>query len=915
MKYQSCKHLVWAIIVAMAALFVLGLRSGLMAPASAAPTAAQVWVYIYDGWFSPSEMTIVTGTEVLWTNQGDLTHTVAITGGPTSGPIPAGGNWSYTFAAPGDYAYHDSDPDMQEGLIHVVRLEQMPVDISVSAGNVSDVISGAQVDYQVRYDNNDSDNAVYGVVLTVTLPTGVTVFTSTQAGQDFPPFSYSGQQLVYHLGQLAANGQDIVDLSVLLPGGLAQATPVTLTASLAATNPDPYLDNNYSENVALIPAANLVLSLYQGGWGAPFVSGGVVTYTLSYRNVTPDLPANSVVVTQALPISATYISASTDGDDDLVPVTPIVSGNLLTFTVGDVPGYGWGRFYVAARLDNNLLPDEMLKSSAGIQSASIEAWYDDNYVEYEQPVAADNVDLWVSLSSASGGEIGEGQYYNLDFGNAGTREAENVQLSLSLPSELADVTFNVPPTSLAGGVATWKVGQLSAWATGETLQVEARLAGAGIITATAMITSPGVTEARYYNNMVEVGDDIVEISQPSIQPHLALVGAEPVFFGLGTPQATVSLYLSGTVTVTGRLLGTAVVDDYGTWTFSTTTPIIQPDQPDDWYWITATQQLNGRVSPVVGVVDYASNLLEIDTNSLTIDGQRWGGIDAEAMWRRNHTYELGMRILTCDSPLTPTLQALYFNNDGLMTGYDDLPAAHTGPAGYVDFDFQAPGDGAFQLYLDFYCAVEGQTAHSAGQPIGPDRVSAEPTPPKRRTPVTTGGHWKRCPIPKGASSCKEWVPDPPKPPKPPEPLAPLEPLVPLKPKVIDPDGFVYDAAMVNTGATITQSIITDAWVTATQQVDVGQFDPWNALVFDQVNPQFTDSQYPDNILRPGYYSFLVPPGKYRILANAPGYLPYESDIIEVIANPVTMHIPMQRTTGRVQSVFSKYKVYLPAVIR
>ena len=117
------------------------------------------------------------------------------------------------------------------------------------------------------------------------------------------------------------------------------------------------------------------------------------------------------------------------------------------------------------------------------------------------------------------------------------------------------------------------------------------------------------------------------------------------------------------------------------------------------------------------------------------------------------------------------------------------------------------------------------------------------------------------------------------------------------------------------GATITQSIIMQAWVTATQRAGVGAFTAWNALEFDQVNPQYTDNKYPDKVLRPGYFSFLVPSGDYRIQATAPGYLPFESQVLHVTNFPVTLNVPMKRPGDVGECTLPVHRVYLPIVIR
>jgi hypothetical protein len=123
--------------------------------------------------------------------------------------------------------------------------------------------------------------------------------------------------------------------------------------------------------------------------------------------------------------------------------------------------------------------------------------------------------------------------------------------------------------------------------------------------------------------------------------------------------------------------------------------------------------------------------------------------------------------------------------------------------------------------------------------------------------------------------------------------------------------------MVRAGATINQSIITGAWVTATQRIAAGEYVPWNAWEFDQVNPQYTGpvSIWPDLVPRLGYFSFLVPAGSYRLLATAPGYVPFQSQVLYVTNSPVTLNVPMLRTGDMGICTPPLHKIYLPIARR
>ena len=67
-------------------------------------------INIRDMMFTPSQITVTKGGTVTWTNNDTVTHTVeddlSNVGGPSSGDIPAGGKYSFTFNKTGSFQYH-----------------------------------------------------------------------------------------------------------------------------------------------------------------------------------------------------------------------------------------------------------------------------------------------------------------------------------------------------------------------------------------------------------------------------------------------------------------------------------------------------------------------------------------------------------------------------------------------------------------------------------------------------------------------------------------------------------------------------------------------------------------------------------------------------------------------------------------
>jgi uncharacterized repeat protein (TIGR01451 family) len=800
-------------------------------------------------------------------------------------------------------------------IVIAVNADEAPIDLAVDAWKDQTVEPGATIDYHVSSCNYDPSFSTSNVVLTVTLPAASTFVTSTMDDAPYPPSSRSGGTLVYNLGDLDADTCNTIDLQVRLPNTLTVNSEVVLTGRISGPKPDPDPDNNYTEVSETVPGANMVIAKGPAEDSPPFVAGGVVTYTLQYFNDSDYVAAPSVVVTDELPSGMTFISALKDDWTTVTPITPITSGRRLTFSLGTVePGEG-GQLRVRARLDSGLASKTELRNTAGVATTAAESSYDDNFTSDVQSVVPTLPDLWVELGSSTDGEIDGYQSYWVNMGNAGPLDAHNVTMTLSIPASLTDLDINPAPDLLVTRtndyLATWFVGTVPADDWGIDVSVSGIISAAGQITATATVTSTSA-EGDPTDNVARVSDYNAEILMPIIQaPNTALVGTRPVFFGLGQPDATVTLYLSGTAAVQGRVLGTSVVDDYGLWTITPTSSINQPG----WYWFTATQQLNGRISPVTGVGNFVTDTatLIMDTNSMVRylgtrpdlpEGERIGGINQPLGWRPDVTYTLGVRLTRCapNEPISPTLQARLFNDDGLMVGYRNMAATFVETTtGYVEFEFWTPEEESFELFLHYYCPVTAQAADNT-----------------RQTTIQPSG-WLQ--------GLKEWFgcweslgcdkPDPPPPPKPGCTGCTPIPRPRPRPRPLDPDGFVYDCSMVRAGASISQSIITQAWVTATRQTSPGVFTPWNALEFDQVNPQYTgpESVWPDKVSRLGYYSFLVPAGKYRIQVAAPGYVPFESSVLQVTNAPVTLNVPMKRPGDLGECTPPVHRVYLPIVMR
>ena len=132
--------------------------------------------------------------------------------------------------------------------------QALDTDLSVAKSASPDpVVNGSDLTYVVTVSYNGPDNST-GVVLTDTLPQGVTFVTSTPGG---PVCSESSATVTCDLGDLASGASTTVIILV----SVNSATVITNTATVSGVEPDPELGNNTSAiatNVLAAPAVPFI---------------------------------------------------------------------------------------------------------------------------------------------------------------------------------------------------------------------------------------------------------------------------------------------------------------------------------------------------------------------------------------------------------------------------------------------------------------------------------------------------------------------------------------------------------------------------------------------------------------------------------------------------------------------------------
>lgn len=758
---------------------------------------------------------------------------------------------------------------------------EMAVDlgVAVSRGGVS-AVAGEVLTYSIDFWNNGPDIS-QGTLLTVVLPIGSTFSGASLDGAPQTPVRNGSDFRVLSLGDTQ---QGTVELAVRLAPVVEPSGQVTLTARIDAAEPDSDPSNNESSDVADLAAPDLVLQKDLDTSVSIPAPGGVITYVLSVRNQGA-ATADPFTLTDPLPAGLAFLAAETG---EGLPLTPTVRGQQVAIVGPSLEAGGEYVVHIGASVSLSVAAGTILTNTAALTATGPDLDLTNHTASLGTELLVEVPDPFVSLSSWGDDEVGLPKILQLSYGNAGGLDAQGVVVSVTLPVSLtySGTSGTMAPT-VQGRTLVWSLGTLGRYTeVAEPINISTTINSAGTIRVGAGITGTNGDSAPE-NNQAMIGFEAGFLSAPRfLLPTKGSVLPRPSLIGEARADSTLNLYVDGRFYVAGPTGGDA------TFWITGTVPITNGD-----HVFTATSQLGAVVSPAsdpitLTVVDY----LRIDPMRTKLHDVPLGAVGSfeTPFLRGDQTIQIA--IVDCASPVSVTLTITQTDsNDEIVSRREYTPTVTNAAAREYTFLINiAPETADVEVIYGYTCdrgnVAGGQSgaraaAGAGAQPVasgGRSLAAGEPRSQEGLICRIFGGFDFA-----GASG----LCPPPPPPKPKFP--PFQP--PRRP--IDPDGFVYDAAIAATKP-ITRALITNAWVTLTVRTEEGTWVLWNgAEVNGQVNPQYTDGTHPDKVLTPGYYSFFVFPGEYRVSARAPGYKPYDSDIIRVVSTPVTLHVPMQRLQG------------------
>jgi uncharacterized repeat protein (TIGR01451 family) len=367
------------------------------------------------------------------------------------------------------------------------------VDVSIVKSVLTNTpLVGRPATYRLQVANSATSQTANNVIVTDSLPAGVTLQTITRDGIDITATTTvtgtvaTGLELTLPAATLTAGQSSTIDITIVTPADGTGA--FNNTAEVTSDGSDTNLANNESD-VDLNPQRVVDLILAKTASAATVTAGEAFFYTITVTNSGGPSTASGVTVTDTLPAGITFDSGTITrgGVSTSTGITAV--GSVVTAVVGDL---GVGE-QVTIRL--NVTPDQTATgntiNTAEVTSTETDSNEADNEDTATVAVTA-IIDLVLDKSGPATVVAGQQASYSITVRNNGPSNATGVSILDSLPAGTSFVsgsgaTFN----SATAGQVTATIGSIASGSTATiTMLVAVPASAAGsTLTNTASVTA------------------------------------------------------------------------------------------------------------------------------------------------------------------------------------------------------------------------------------------------------------------------------------------------------------------------------------------------------------------------------------------------------------------------------------------
>ena len=355
------------------------------------------------------------------------------------------------------------DPNSTNNVTLPVITTVTPVaDVGIGKTGSASVFAASNLVYTISVTNFGPSSA-NGVVVTDTLPATVTFVSATGGGVN------NSGVVSWSLGTLANGQVSNVTVTVTAP---ASGT-LTNTASVSTPTGDPNSTNNVT-----LPVITTVTPVADVGIGktgsASVLASSNLVYTISVTNFGPS-SANGVVVTDTLPATVTFVSATGGGVNN----SGVVSWSLGTLANGQVSNV---TVTVTAPASGSLTNVASVSSPTGDPNSTNNVTAP--VVTTVTPVA----DVAIGKTGSASVLASSNLVYTISVTNFGPSSAGGVVVTDTLPATVTFVSATGGGVNNSG-VVSWSLGTL---ANGQVSNVTVTVTApaSGTLTNTASVSTP-----------------------------------------------------------------------------------------------------------------------------------------------------------------------------------------------------------------------------------------------------------------------------------------------------------------------------------------------------------------------------------------------------------------------------------------
>jgi uncharacterized repeat protein (TIGR01451 family) len=275
---------------------------------------------------------------ITWSNPADIVYGTALDGTQLNATANTPGTFTYTPAAgtvlgKGAHTLHvdftptdtvNYDPTSKDVSINVLSAV---LNLSMTADRNPAAVE-LNLNYKATITNTGNASAT-NTVLTDVLPTGVT-YTAASATQGTCAYNSATRTVTCNVGTIAAASNAMVTITV------KPRSEGTLdnTATITASQWDPATGNNSASvnGLSAVKFVDLATTMVESA--DPIFAGENETYTVTVKNINTTFNATNVTLTDALPASMTFVSATTSQGGLVTP--PVGSNGTVTANLGTI---------------------------------------------------------------------------------------------------------------------------------------------------------------------------------------------------------------------------------------------------------------------------------------------------------------------------------------------------------------------------------------------------------------------------------------------------------------------------------------------------------------------------------------------------------------------------------------------------